>query len=608
MGGRFGFKNKFAGKKRFFDYVISVLNSGLFTNETADAKSAATADVAFSATTIGDAEYFGMKTTKFGHVRLILSTAQVGGTRVLEYWNGAAWTALTSIILRGSLNLTTEFVHDIVWSVPANWAKTSITGSGFNAYWVRLRVTATGTAPVGSQIYNLTIIDSTAEIPLLGLNAGLPSPSDEWRTANEYTIEFTSGFYQLSYSDGSTRNVSFTWGKYRPAEAAAHMQSVMNTLTPTAFCEFSEETGFKFGRTDAGTFQLLGATGTTKANSVLPGLGFDVGADKTGATSYTADYFRRSSGGNFLIGSTNDNLIWTGTAAENINLPNGRYNASSLQSMLKSQMDTAAAETNYDVRFFEESGLWYVDHSGASFTISSCEFITASVTAWPTGTATSFTGTAVRLHTEEWLVFATDALFDCDAVAFMKHNLTSSGTYKLQKHNGAGGWTDVVTFTWNANALISFLSSQNQSLWRFLVVDKDNPDLTIRVGQALAFDFDDGYFEMSVLELQETDYGNIIIEDKSLSSGGVKTGTFISEGDEQTTGFQFITATDRSNLEAMQKELGTIAPFLYIPNKDAVDVASKVIWASLSGLIRFRQVDSGIEAYDAANVPMEEFL
>lgn len=80
-----------------------------------------------------------------------LSTVSTNGLITWEYWNGAAWTALTYNDLTQSFQALGQ--NTVNWPSPANWARTAV--NGITAFWVRGRVaTAPTVAPVqASEIY-----------------------------------------------------------------------------------------------------------------------------------------------------------------------------------------------------------------------------------------------------------------------------------------------------------------------------------------------------------------------------------------------------------------------------------------------------------------------
>lgn len=119
-------------------------NSGAsFVDETADASSNTTADVNLfpASAAINDAFYIG-HTEQFDAIRVDLSTAAAGTHTILwEYWNGSAWASLT-VTRDDTTNLTTTGTdHIIQWTIPGNWATTTVNSSS-SQFYVRARLSA----------------------------------------------------------------------------------------------------------------------------------------------------------------------------------------------------------------------------------------------------------------------------------------------------------------------------------------------------------------------------------------------------------------------------------------------------------------------------------
>jgi len=114
-----------------------------FTDETTDANSTTTADVPLASfKTAGDCIYIGDAAT-FSGLLISMSTATVGGARVLEYYNGAAWVECeTQTVAVGTL-LLTGTSNVIYWYPSADWATVAV--NSVTQYWVRLRVSTTNT-------------------------------------------------------------------------------------------------------------------------------------------------------------------------------------------------------------------------------------------------------------------------------------------------------------------------------------------------------------------------------------------------------------------------------------------------------------------------------
>jgi uncharacterized repeat protein (TIGR01451 family) len=85
--------------------------------------------------------YIGMP-DKFTEININLDTMASGTWNAIwEYWNGSAWTALNPTDTTSMLRADGK----VSFTPPAAWARTTV--NNVKLYWVRLRVTATGTAP-----------------------------------------------------------------------------------------------------------------------------------------------------------------------------------------------------------------------------------------------------------------------------------------------------------------------------------------------------------------------------------------------------------------------------------------------------------------------------
>lgn len=145
------------GVSNAFGKVLQVdISTGpTFVDETTDANDVGNADwLPFPvAEAIGDYLALGFE-RRFSQVIFdyLHGTAGIGGVVVWEYWNGAAWTALA-----GVSDETTGFTaaaadgRELTFTVPTNWATTSLNGSA-QLYFIRARITTVySTNPVLDQ-------------------------------------------------------------------------------------------------------------------------------------------------------------------------------------------------------------------------------------------------------------------------------------------------------------------------------------------------------------------------------------------------------------------------------------------------------------------------
>lgn len=132
-------------------------DGGVFTDYTTEINEATADDVHLlpvctnGGLVIDDAFYFGLDRL-WDQLWLDIGVAGVGNYALAhEYWNGAAWSALSGVV-----DNTSEFTiagkHNMKWTRPGDWALKDVDGA--NLYWIRARVMAVvtyTTQPLGTQ-------------------------------------------------------------------------------------------------------------------------------------------------------------------------------------------------------------------------------------------------------------------------------------------------------------------------------------------------------------------------------------------------------------------------------------------------------------------------
>jgi hypothetical protein len=130
-------------------------DGGVQTDETAAAQNPTQNDMTLlpAAPAVDDAYYFG-HARRFDVAWLNIGT-QGDGVWVItwEYWNGAAWSALSDVV--DNTNGFTALVgqHDVSFTRPGDWAAADV-GGVTGLYWIRARVssfTSINAQPRGSQ-------------------------------------------------------------------------------------------------------------------------------------------------------------------------------------------------------------------------------------------------------------------------------------------------------------------------------------------------------------------------------------------------------------------------------------------------------------------------
>lgn len=143
-------------------------DGGAFTDETDEAHSNTTGDMTLlpAVPVAGDAYNFGHN-EQFPRLKLNISTVLTQSsapTFAFEYWNGA-WVALSGVV-DGTAGYENTGQNIISWTMPGDWATTTINGQG-PLYYMRIRITAVGTitqVPVGARVQ----LDVSRYLPYFG--------------------------------------------------------------------------------------------------------------------------------------------------------------------------------------------------------------------------------------------------------------------------------------------------------------------------------------------------------------------------------------------------------------------------------------------------------
>lgn len=128
-------------------------DGGVFTDETTDANDAGADDVVLipASPAINDAFYVGAS-RRFHEVEVNVGTAGTGNVVTWEYYNGSTWAALAGVT-DGTSNFTVTGTSTVSFTLPSDWATTTVNAVG-PYYYVRARVTTAGsTTALGTQVW-----------------------------------------------------------------------------------------------------------------------------------------------------------------------------------------------------------------------------------------------------------------------------------------------------------------------------------------------------------------------------------------------------------------------------------------------------------------------
>jgi hypothetical protein len=130
-------------------------DGGAYTDETTEANEDTANDMTlFPSTPAADDAYLIGMTEQFSRVLFNVGTNGAGTYTVAwEYWNGSGWSALS-----GVTDDTGDFknvgLNDLVFTIPSNWATTTINSQG-PFYYIRAKIDGgtTTTVPLGTRAY-----------------------------------------------------------------------------------------------------------------------------------------------------------------------------------------------------------------------------------------------------------------------------------------------------------------------------------------------------------------------------------------------------------------------------------------------------------------------
>ncbi len=151
----------------FDSLILYDVSSSSYEDKTTESSSATSTDIFHSissvlCTAIGDKIYCGSD-LKFRFIRMLLSTAGIGGLVTYAYFDGINWKSFTPS--EGLFHLDNADKEILLWndfdSTPQDWQKNNV--NGVNRFWIKIEVTsAFTTAPVGSQFSSISNLTSTS--------------------------------------------------------------------------------------------------------------------------------------------------------------------------------------------------------------------------------------------------------------------------------------------------------------------------------------------------------------------------------------------------------------------------------------------------------------
>lgn len=208
-----------------FDYIYNFTASGSVFS--ANLFNESSFNIMGATNTVGDMIYYGAD-VQFDAVYHYIQTAIVdsGATRVMEYWNGSAWTSIVGLTNSGTL-ATVGFISS-TWTIGSQtgWVKTTV--NGVNAYWVRRRLSAGTVTSPAKQGYRRVFRSKNTWGPTI---AGMYRSSSTYSDIDaRWAIGNLNGWYDYS---GQVWGVAFGSyaGTWLGIDATSGIR-MMNSATP----------------------------------------------------------------------------------------------------------------------------------------------------------------------------------------------------------------------------------------------------------------------------------------------------------------------------------------------------------------------------------------
>jgi len=150
--------------------------------------------------TVNDYLYLGDSST-FNKVQFVFDSVSANYTVVAEYWNGSAWTTLSSTG-DSLIDTTSDLISDgrITFDTPTDWATTTV--NSVNKYWMRASTTsvpATG-SQLGTKSYQITKADTVTGLLQLS-NSEILNETWKWCYCSSAG---TGSAYATIRSDGNS--------------------------------------------------------------------------------------------------------------------------------------------------------------------------------------------------------------------------------------------------------------------------------------------------------------------------------------------------------------------------------------------------------------------
>lgn len=396
-----------------------------------------------------------------------------------------------------------------------------------------------------------------------------------------------------------------TSAEYRGEELATEIASKMNTAAGVTdiSCVYNRSSrSFTISKA-SGDLWLKWATGANKSNSVAATLQYLTVADLSGSLSYIGENDAFTTGGWYVITSSNNKLYFNiGGGTLTATIPVGTYTAKGLAAEIKYQMDVAAGGgiTNFHANHYPSiltnTHRWKLQRGSGTFQLETSNTTNAIWATLGYTTGSNKTGALFyiaeqrRIHTEDSpgpidLGAATNLTF----VSIVGLNLAAAetgGTFSLLlQGNSADIWSsptysaapDVQVLNQSTQKGFAFwILNSTQRYWRIKIINNDNSDGYVQIGAMFG----------GVSTTLQTNYiwGAVqtrrVFTDRQITDQGTVYGTIKNNQFEARLQFQKIAQLDKNVLDALVDTVADVHPFAILLDTTGSS-APRFVWANL---------------------------
>lgn len=245
------------------------------------------------------------------------ATYGAGDSSSWQYWNGAAWTALTfydetcSTKSSNATAFTATGVHSVHWELPSNWAPTLV--NGINAYWVRCLITVAAGVTLATQqtqdIYTcrwacVDIAETAIGGDIPALARWMVHPRSDYKTTSPGNAMYSSIYMGLRSISGRDNDYEDNFSAYLCAASDQRATGITCLYYSPAGTTMAETADYRSPYAGLAAIWTTGAATSAMANILRIRQDFRTIRTRMDGTYHMFVRYRLASGsaGDILIG------------------------------------------------------------------------------------------------------------------------------------------------------------------------------------------------------------------------------------------------------------------------------------------------------------------